>query len=125
MDKKLSVERVLTSHPGSGVTVYSVHPGSVATELPRHITQGVGFPMKYFFAAVLSPPLSTLAMKSAVQGAQTSIYCSVTEELKDATGMYYSDCTEVKPSRRATDEESARRLWEVSAELVGLEKKME
>ena len=36
-----------------------------------------------------------------------------------------SDCAPKKPSAQALDDESARRLWEISAEMVGLEKKME
>ncbi|XP_071795688.1 retinol dehydrogenase 12-like [Asterias amurensis] len=110
---------------GSGVSVYSLHPGSVRTELTRYFNQGLKFPLSYIFSIITSAPIRMLVFKSAVQGAQTSIYCSVTEELKDVTGMYYSDCAEVKPNRLAQDEESGRRLWEVSAELVGLEKKME
>lgn len=36
------------------------------------------------------------------------------------TGQYYDVMTEKEPAPQALDEETARRLWEVSSKLVGL-----
>ena len=44
----------------------------------------------------------------------------MSEELEGVTGRYYADCGEVQPSRYAQDDEVAKKLWDVSAEFVGL-----
>ena len=55
------------------------------------------------------------------EGAQTTIYCAVDESLNGITGKYYSDCQEVKTGHPlAEDEETAKKLWEISAKMVNL-----
>lgn len=60
--------------------------------------------------------------KNPWQGAQTSIYCAVTEGIEHQSGLYFSDCKPKKVGNRDrnTNEETAERLWSVSAQLVGL-----
>ena len=60
-------------------------------------------------------------MKSPELGAQPSVYLAVAEEMEGVTGQYYDVLTEKEPAPQALDEEAARRLWEVSSRLVGLE----
>ncbi|GAB6031590.1 hypothetical protein CHUAL_009355 [Chamberlinius hualienensis] len=103
---------------GSGVTTYSLHPGAVRTELQRHTKEMLGTVLD-----TVSGVAARLFFKTPVQGAQTSIYCAVDEELINKSGLYYSDCAEKAPSSRALDEDVARRLWDVSCKLVGLEDK--
>ena len=65
-----------------------------------------------------------LLFKNPQQGAQTSIYCAVSEEMEGVSGKYLADCKIVKPrTKEATDDEIAERLWQVSAQMVGLESK--
>ncbi|XP_049781160.1 retinol dehydrogenase 13-like isoform X1 [Schistocerca cancellata] len=112
LGKRLEVVR---NPIGTGVTAYSLHPGVVATELSRH------FDSAYFPGVTwLFNNMARFVIKSPEQGAQTSIYCAVEESLSKETGLYYSDCRRTMPSRRARDGETARRLWEESARLVGL-----
>ncbi|XP_023142836.2 retinol dehydrogenase 13 isoform X1 [Amphiprion ocellaris] len=101
---------------GSGVTVNAVHPGVVATELGRH----TGMHQSQFSSSVLSPFFSLL-VKNPELGAQPSVYLAVSEEMEGVTGQYYDVMTEKEPAPQALDEEAARRLWEVSSRLVGLE----
>ncbi|KAL6489022.1 hypothetical protein MHYP_G00027630 [Metynnis hypsauchen] len=101
---------------GTGVTSYSLHPGVIRTELGRHVE--CGHPL---LKTVLSLPC-ILLMKTPWQGAQTTIYCAVTEGLESKSGCYFSDCVEREPSPEGKDDEVARRLWEESARLVGLTK---
>ncbi|XP_051274390.1 retinol dehydrogenase 13-like [Dicentrarchus labrax] len=101
---------------GTGVTVNAVHPGVVATELGRH----TGLHQSQFSSSVLSPFFSML-VKSPELGAQPSVYLAVSKEMEGVTGMYYDVMTEKEPAPQALDEEAARRLWEVSSRLVGLE----
>ncbi|KAG9345319.1 hypothetical protein JZ751_009865 [Albula glossodonta] len=92
---------------GTGVTSYSLHPGVIRTELSRHVE--TWFPM---LKALLTAP-SILLMKTPWEGAQTSIYCAVTEGLED------NDCALKEPAPEGRDDLVAQRLWEVSARLVG------
>ncbi|XP_058602368.1 retinol dehydrogenase 13 isoform X2 [Onychostoma macrolepis] len=99
---------------GIGVSSYCLHPGVIRTELNRHVLQW--YPM---LKTILSLPC-ILLMKTPWQGAQTSIYCAVTEGLERKSGCYFSDCAEKDPAPEGKDDEVARSLWEESARLVGL-----
>ena len=97
---------------GTHVTANAVHPGAVRTELMRH--------------SILSSALFTrihwYLCKTPEQGAQTSIYCAVSEEMEGVSGKYLVDCAIQDPSKRAQDDDAARKLWDLSLKLVGLEK---
>lgn len=64
---------------GTGVTVYSLTPGFVRSELGRHV---LGSSMLYRVLLVVLYPIYWLMGKSPWQGAQTTIYCAVAEELE-------------------------------------------
>lgn len=66
-------------------------------------------------------PFFSLLVKSPELGAQPSVYLAVAEEMEGVTGRYYDVLIEKEPAPQALDEEAARRLWEVSSRLVGLE----
>ncbi|XP_077406220.1 retinol dehydrogenase 13-like isoform X3 [Vanacampus margaritifer] len=100
---------------GTGVTVNAVHPGVVSTQLGRH----TGLHQSQLSTTVLSP-LFSLLIKNPELGAQPSIYLAVAEQLEGVTGRYYDVLTEKEPAPQATDEEAARRLWEISSRMVGL-----
>ena len=60
--------------------------------------------------------------KSPWQGAQTSIHCAVQEGIEKYSGSYFADCKVAKvTNKEGTDDAIAARLWQVSAELVGLD----
>ncbi|KAJ8023121.1 Retinol dehydrogenase 13 [Holothuria leucospilota] len=110
---------------GTSVTTYSLHPGAVDTELPRYMTRSMSFVVGTIVMYVVFPVLKFLFFKTSEQGAQTSIHCAVDEQAGLQTGLYYSDCAVKKASSKANDAEMAKKLWEMSAELVGLEKKVD
>lgn len=60
-------------------------------------------------------------MKSPELGAQPIVYLAVAEEMEGVTGRYYDVLTEKEPAPQALDDETARRLWDISSRLVGLE----
>lgn len=99
------------------VNTYSLHPGVVATDLSRHFDAYIpGLKNVYnFFANVFA--------KNAEQGAQTTIYCAVHENCENETGLYYDECSVKKPSADAEDLDLAMRLWDLSWDLVKLDKK--
>ncbi|KAL0977990.1 hypothetical protein UPYG_G00164380 [Umbra pygmaea] len=101
---------------GTGVTVYSLHPGVIRTELGRHL-----WPTMALWKRLIAQPFMML-IKSPWDGCQTTIYCAVDEEEANNTGLYYSDCAPKIPAPQAQDDEAARRLWDLSVSMVGLTK---
>ncbi|XP_056914410.1 retinol dehydrogenase 12 isoform X1 [Takifugu flavidus] len=95
---------------GTEVTVNSVHPGTVNSDLTRHSTL-----MTIFFTVF------AMFLKTPREGAQTSIYCALAEELHAISGKHFSDCAPAFVAPQGRSEETARRLWEVSCELLGVE----
>uniref|UniRef100_A0A8C4TDI2 NADP-retinol dehydrogenase n=1 Tax=Erpetoichthys calabaricus TaxID=27687 RepID=A0A8C4TDI2_ERPCA len=100
---------------GTGVTVNCVHPGVVATELGRHTGMH-----KSAFSSTILGPMFYMLVKTPTQGAQPSVFLSVAEELKDISGKYFDTFTLKSPAAQAEDADVAKRLWQMSAELVGL-----
>nr|XP_018903303.1 PREDICTED: retinol dehydrogenase 12-like [Bemisia tabaci] len=101
---------------GTGVNVYSLHPGIILTELGRHVDE------IYFkgFRRILRPMLSPFT-KSIEAGAATTLYCALDESIANESGCYYSDCAKKEAAPQARNDEDAKKLWEVSLKLLGLE----
>ncbi|XP_057714803.1 retinol dehydrogenase 12 isoform X2 [Corythoichthys intestinalis] len=95
---------------GSNVTVNSLHPGTVNSDLTRHST------LMMIFFNVLS-----VFLKTPREGAQTSVYCAVAEELHSISGKHFSDCAPAFVAPQGRSEETARRLWDASCELLGIQ----
>ena len=96
---------------GTGVTVNALHPGLVNTGFGKN---NPGFLMKIM--GVLIP----LIARSPEKGAQTSIYLASSPEVQSITGKYFVDCRVTQPAWQAADMDIARKLWEVSVEMVNL-----
>lgn len=88
---------------GTGVHSYALHPGVIASDIWREIPR-------------LFRPLVTMFMKSAEQGAETSLYCATSPVVSDEDGLYYDECRPVRPSNEALDESLAKELWQRSEE---------
>ncbi|HEY6472128.1 MAG TPA: SDR family oxidoreductase [Acidimicrobiales bacterium] len=97
---------------GTGVTANSLHPGTVRTGYGADgDARGfLAFGIKIAHPFFLSP----------AKGARTSIYLASSPAVEGVTGKYFVKCKERKPRRWAEDPEAAQRLWQVSADLVGL-----
>ncbi|NXS59842.1 RDH12 dehydrogenase, partial [Brachypteracias leptosomus] len=95
---------------GTKVTANALHPGSVHSELVRH-SSVMTWLWKIF----------SFFLKTPREGAQTSIYCAVAEELDSVTGQYFSDCQPAYVSPRGRDDETAKKLWNVSCELLHIQ----
>ena len=90
---------------GTGVTTYSLHPGTVATDIWRKVP----WPIR---------PLMKRKMISPEEGARTSIYCATAPELAAETGHYYDSCQRTAASEQVTPALAAE-LWRRSADWVG------
>ena len=96
---------------GTGVTVNALHPGFASTGFGKN---NPGFLMKIIRAVV------PLIARSPEKGAETSIYLASSPEVQSITGKYFIDCKVSQPAPQATDMVVARKLWDVSAEMVHL-----
>ena len=91
-----------------GITTYSLHPGWISTELVRHDTSFI----------LINVIVGSLYARTAVQGAQTSIYCAVEEGLEKHSGGYFSNCTLSTASADGQNDGYAKKLWELSEEIT-------
>ncbi|KFR07170.1 Retinol dehydrogenase 12, partial [Nipponia nippon] len=95
---------------GTKVTANALHPGCVHSELVQH-----SFVMTWLWNTF------SFLLKTPQEGAQTSVYCAVAEELDSVTGQYFSDCQPAYVSPRGRDDETAKKLWSMSCELLGIQ----
>nr|GEU69403.1 hypothetical protein [Tanacetum cinerariifolium] len=93
---------------GANITVNSVHPGLIMTDLMRHS----------FWLMRLLRLFTCIIWKNVPQGAATSCYVAVHPGLKGVSGKYFLDCNEGPASNFATDPELAKKLWDYSHNLV-------
>lgn len=95
---------------GTGVTANSLHPGIVNTDLARHANQGF---LKVFFSGIGKP-----FFISPVQGAQTTLRVALDKSLEKVSGKYFADCKEKAASARGQNEADAKRLWDMTEEII-------
>ena len=95
---------------GSGVTANALHPGTVLTDIWKSsfIARIVGF-------------FGLLFMRRPERGAETMVWLATAPEIAADSGGYYVDCQPAPLSRGARDDAAARRLWELSVRLCGLD----
>lgn len=55
------------------------------------------------------------------EGAETVVYLASSSAVAGVSGAYFADCERTGPSPVVEDREMRRRLWDVSAELVGVD----
>jgi hypothetical protein len=87
-----------------------VHPGFVASRFGRDGDTGL--------LGKLFMPLTRPFALNAEQGAKTSIYLASDPAVEGVTGAYWEKCAPVSPSDAAQDDAAARKLWDVSEQLV-------
>jgi retinol dehydrogenase-14 len=95
----------------TSVTANALHPGVVSTAFGA---EDAGRAQR------LLVPFLRPFMKTPAQGAATSIHVASSADLEHVTGRYFAHSKEKRSSKRTHDEAAAERLWQVSADLVGL-----
>lgn len=96
---------------GTGVTVNCLHPGFVASNFGKN--NGILAKMMMF----LSRPFAI----SAKRGAETPLYLAMSPEVEGVTGKYFDNKKAIDSAASTYDEGVSKKLWDLSAELVGLE----
>nr|XP_055054765.1 retinol dehydrogenase 11 [Misgurnus anguillicaudatus] len=96
---------------GKGVTAYAVHPGYVQSNWTCH------FSVLY---RIVMQVVMFMFFVSCETGAQTVVYCAVSDEVVQHNGGYFSDCRPATLRTFARDPGVAKKLWEASERLVKL-----
>ncbi|WP_329116534.1 SDR family NAD(P)-dependent oxidoreductase [Streptomyces sp. NBC_01465] len=112
----------------SGLSAYSVHPGSILTPLQRHIPRDEQRAQGWITPDGTPAP----GFKTPAQGAATAVWAATSPLLAGRGGAYCQDCDLAEPATTddmlvggvqpwATDPTSASLLWEISGELTGVD----
>lgn len=115
---------------GTGVTTASIHPGWARSNF------GSGGNFFIRTAMTIMKPLVRRISDSSEEAAQASLHCLLSDDARNHSGAYFSqhsilyrdkECKKggfpmKSPNPNASDMETARKLVEMSYELVGLEK---
>ncbi len=96
---------------GTGVTVNALHPGFVATNIGQDGSKVVK----------LSAPVVKWIAKSPEEGARTSVYLASSPEVAGVSGQYFEEERAVPSAPASYDPEAAHRLWEIAAQMTGLQ----
>ncbi|MFS8203988.1 SDR family NAD(P)-dependent oxidoreductase [Streptomyces sp. CWNU-52B] len=115
----------------AGVRAFSVHPGVIDTNLQRHLPLAEQVAMGWTNED--GTPKDPAAFKSPEQGAATSVWAATSPRLAGLGGVYLEDCEVAEiatdpfdmatggVARHATDKNDAARLWDLSAQLTGVD----
>lgn len=109
-----------------GLHATSLHPGGVATNISRNVSPEV-------VAAIIEKLKdSANALKTAEQGAATTVVAAIGKEWENKGGKYLEDCAESQRGpddydgfgvgwvRQTYDVENEARLWKDSLKMLGL-----
>ncbi|MGV9848570.1 SDR family NAD(P)-dependent oxidoreductase [Streptomyces sp. NPDC003442] len=112
----------------AGVRAFSVHPGTIATQLGRHMSpeELAGL------SETIDASSTNVGWKTPEEGAATQVWAATSPRLAGMGGVYCEDCDIAEPapegtelgsgvSAWATDPQRAARLWALSAELTGVD----
>jgi retinol dehydrogenase-12 len=94
----------------TGVTANALHPGFVAT----------GFGTNNGWRALLLRVWARLAAISAEEAARTVVYLATSPEVAGVSGQYVFKQKAVASSPASHDEAAAKRLWQMSLEMLRL-----
>jgi len=96
---------------GTGVDCFSLHPGFISSEFGKDLPA-----YQRFFLGFIQKIVAI----DVVAGSLTTIFAATSPTLTGKGGAYLDNQKIVKPAEKATNEEDAKRLWEMSEKLVGL-----
>lgn len=121
----LQLDKIGARH---GIHAFSVHPGGIATDLARHMSDSelaAWGQVRGEDGKLSVPP----GFKSVEQGAATSTWCATNPRLNGLGGVYCEDCDIATPVAGdyhglngvrpwATDPLAAQQLWSISEHLL-------
>ncbi|KAL9242814.1 hypothetical protein vseg_016778 [Gypsophila vaccaria] len=90
------------------ISVNSLHPGSISTNLLRH---------RSFINGIIHS-VGKLVLKDAEQGAATTCFVALHPQIQGVSGKYFMDSNIAQPTSQAEDTELAKKLWDFSTKLT-------
>ncbi|MFF6996786.1 SDR family NAD(P)-dependent oxidoreductase [Streptomyces sp. NPDC008313] len=112
----------------AGVRAFALHPGGILTPLQRHLATEEMVERGWIDED--GTPLNPAGFKTPEEGAATQVWAATSPRLAGMGGVYCEDCDIAEPATEgarggvrdyAVDPEEARRLWELSAGLTGVD----
>lgn len=105
---------------GVGVESFALHPGSIASGLQKYLTDEMRVEAyKHLQATGYEIP----SRKTLQQGCSTTLRAALDPNLETGGSIYLADCQIVEVGKDlkvyAIDRENAKKLWEISEEMVG------
>jgi NAD(P)-dependent dehydrogenase (short-subunit alcohol dehydrogenase family) len=110
----------------ANVRAFALHPGSILTPLQRHLGKEEMIAAGWIDAA---GNLADATFKTLEQGAATQVWAATSPQLDGMGGLYCEDCDIARladgdgsgVAGHALDAAAAERLWDLSAELTGVD----
>ncbi|MFD3265985.1 oxidoreductase [Phenylobacterium ferrooxidans] len=108
-----------------GITANAVMPGGIMTPLQRHLPREEMIAMGW----MNEDGVVREGFKTPAQGASTSVWAAISDELEGVGGLYLENLAQALPwgeepnagvMPHALDPESAERLWALSEETTGV-----
>ena len=96
---------------GTGVTANALHPGAVRSGFGQNNESGIGKKIIQWVRPFLITPQ---------KGAETSVYLASSPDVASVTGSYFSNSKPARMAKKAKDQATALRLWDVSLAMTGL-----
>ncbi|MGQ0508857.1 MAG: SDR family oxidoreductase [Myxococcaceae bacterium] len=93
---------------GKNVTANAVHPGFVASGFGHNNSGAWNWFLKGLQVVARTPE----------KGAETIVHLATSPDVEGVTGKYFHDLKERHPAPQALDDDSAKRLWEISEGLI-------
>ncbi|KAI8323020.1 NAD(P)-binding protein [Martensiomyces pterosporus] len=91
----------------SGVTVNSLHPGMVTTNITRHVG-----------TSSIQHAVESMILLDVQAGALTSIYLALSPEVEGETGHYFTRCMQMAAHPKSLDVAEQDKLWEYTEKLI-------
>jgi NAD(P)-dependent dehydrogenase (short-subunit alcohol dehydrogenase family) len=112
-----------------GVRAFALHPGGILTPLQRHLPKEEMVERGWIDEN--GAPLNPAGFKTPEQGAATQVWAATSPQLEGLGGVYLEDCDIAEPAAPgqdragvkdyAIDPGQAARLWDLSAQLTGVD----
>ncbi|OWF51449.1 retinol dehydrogenase 13-like [Mizuhopecten yessoensis] len=100
-----------------GLVVNCALPGIANTKIYRHLPF-----QKNSVLAISFAPIVWFLMKSTEDGAQTGLYCALTEHAGKVSGKLFKECAAIEVEENARDEELQDKLFAQSLKWIGKDK---
>ncbi|CAG9861522.1 unnamed protein product [Phyllotreta striolata] len=99
---------------GSGVSVYSLHPGVIKTNIFDKISKAYRTVFDVFVLCYFKTP---------EEGAQTTLHASLEPDLEEYSGGFFKECERTSFYRKARDDGLVDEVWQKTMDVLKIEKK--